>query len=127
MADLTYKMTVTLTDGTEIDAGNFTAPQGPAGADGAPGPRGPAGPEGLIYGEFVTHQNATTVGQAFPITGNGFARVPSEGERFIYLLKTADKKNGIGVATILSASVTSARVLLILPLNGISNVNVHQV
>ena len=31
MADKTYKMTVTLSDGNTVDAGTFVAPQGPAG------------------------------------------------------------------------------------------------
>ena len=55
MADAIYKMQITLSDGSTIDAGNFTAPQGPAGATGAQGPagakgetgaQGPAGPAG---------------------------------------------------------------------------------
>lgn len=37
MADATYNMQITLSDGSTIDAGNFTAPQGPAGAKGADG------------------------------------------------------------------------------------------
>ena len=32
MADKTYKMTVTLSDGNTVDAGTFVAPQGPAGS-----------------------------------------------------------------------------------------------
>lgn len=40
MADATYKMQITLSDGSTIDAGNFTAPQGPAGATGAKGADG---------------------------------------------------------------------------------------
>lgn len=37
MADKTYRMTVTLSDGNTVDAGTFVAPQGPA------GPQGPSG------------------------------------------------------------------------------------
>ena len=58
MADKTYKLTATLTDGTEVDAGTFTVPEGPTGpqgpkgdtgaqgARGATGPQGPQGPQG---------------------------------------------------------------------------------
>lgn len=47
MADATYKMQITLSDGSTIDAGNFTAPQGPAGATGAQGPAGAKGADGV--------------------------------------------------------------------------------
>lgn len=61
MADKTYKMVVTLSNGSTVDAGTFVAPQGPQGVKGdtgeqgpqgvkgdtgAQGPQGPAGPQG---------------------------------------------------------------------------------
>lgn len=46
MADKVCKMQVTLTDGTILDAGQFTVPQGPAGPAGEQGPAGPAGEQG---------------------------------------------------------------------------------
>lgn len=52
MADKTYKMTVTLSNGTTVEAGTFVAPQGPQGeqgpkgAQGLQGPAGDAGPRG---------------------------------------------------------------------------------
>ena len=46
MADKTYKVLVTLSNNSTIDAGTFTAPQGPAGPQGPQGPRGPQGPQG---------------------------------------------------------------------------------
>ena len=46
MADKTYRMTVTLSDGSTVTAGTFVAPQGPQGVRGATGPRGPEGPQG---------------------------------------------------------------------------------
>lgn len=49
MADKTYKMQVTLTNDTVVEAGTFIAPQGPQGQKGdtgAQGPQGPKGPEG---------------------------------------------------------------------------------
>ena len=42
MADKTYKMTVSLSDGSTVDAGTFIAPQGPQ------GPAGPQGPSGAL-------------------------------------------------------------------------------
>lgn len=46
MADKTYRMTVTLSNGSTVDAGTFIAPQGPKGTRGAQGPAGPQGPTG---------------------------------------------------------------------------------
>lgn len=49
MADKTYKMVVTLSDGSTVDAGTFVAPQGPQGPQGIQGeigPQGPVGPQG---------------------------------------------------------------------------------
>lgn len=43
MADKNYKMTVKLSNGTTVDAGTFTAPQGPTGATGAAGAKGDPG------------------------------------------------------------------------------------
>ena len=51
MADKTYRMTVSLSDGNSIDAGTFVAPQGPQGVKGdtgAQGPQGPIGPQGPV-------------------------------------------------------------------------------
>lgn len=46
MADKTYKLEFTLSDGTKINAGTFTAPQGPQGVKGDIGPQGDTGPRG---------------------------------------------------------------------------------
>ena len=46
MADKTYKMAVTLSDGSTVDAGTFIAPQGPKGDTGAQGPKGDTGAQG---------------------------------------------------------------------------------
>ena len=46
MADKTYKMTVTLSDGSTVDAGTFVAPQGPQGVKGDTGAQGPQGVKG---------------------------------------------------------------------------------
>lgn len=57
MADKTYKMVVTLSNGSTVDAGTFVAPQGPQGVKGdtgAQGPQGPVGPQGPagVLGEW---------------------------------------------------------------------------
>lgn len=65
MADKTYKMVVTLSNGSTVDAGTFVAPQGPQGPkgeigpqgpQGQQGPQGPAGPQGPsgVLGEWQT-------------------------------------------------------------------------
>ena len=46
MADKTYKMTVSLSDGSTVVAGTFIAPQGPKGDTGAQGPKGNTGAQG---------------------------------------------------------------------------------
>ena len=46
MADKTYKLEFTLSDGTKINAGTFTAPQGTKGDTGPQGPQGDTGPRG---------------------------------------------------------------------------------
>ena len=46
MADKTYKMVVTLSNGDTVDAGTFVAPQGPQGVKGDTGAQGPQGVKG---------------------------------------------------------------------------------
>lgn len=46
MADKTYKMQVTLTNDTVVEAGTFIVPQGPKGDTGAQGPKGDTGATG---------------------------------------------------------------------------------
>ena len=46
MADKTYKMVVTLSNGSTVDAGTFVAPQGPQGVKGDTGAQGPQGVKG---------------------------------------------------------------------------------
>lgn len=65
MADKTYRMTVTLSDGSSIVAGTFVAPQGPqgpkgdTGAQGPQGIQGPQGPQGPM-GELCNWEVANT-------------------------------------------------------------------
>ena len=46
MADKTYKMTVTLSNGNTVDAGTFIVPEGEQGIKGDTGPQGPTGTRG---------------------------------------------------------------------------------
>ena len=54
MADKTYRMTVSLSDGNTVNAGTFIVPQGPVGPQGPEGPQGPAGSGGSGI-NFIAH------------------------------------------------------------------------
>ena len=58
MADKTYRMTVSFSDGSTVNAGTFVAPQGPVGPQGPKGDTGPQGPAGQ-GGGIGDWQNAT--------------------------------------------------------------------
>ena len=60
MADKTYKMVVTLSNGNTVDAGTFVAPQGPQGVKGDTGAQGPKGDTGA-QGVSITDVNITEV------------------------------------------------------------------
>ena len=76
MASLTYKMTVTLTDNTTIDAGTFSVPQGPAGATGASALMLKAVEEGPgVPPSNVSH------------AASDFSRRPSAGDVFNYIYR----------------------------------------
>ena len=56
MADKTYKMVVTLSNGDTVDAGTFVAPQGPQGDKGEKGDKGATGatgPQGVSISNVV--------------------------------------------------------------------------
>lgn len=149
MADLTYKMTVTLTDGTEVDAGTFTAPQGPAGpagadgadgADGAQGPTGPAGANGengrpaIIYSREVNYPAAATptTQAAFALPLEYFAPaapLPNMSEVFIYLVKLSNGVSGIGIGEAMSRSGSQerCRCITFVQLTGVQSVSISQV
>ena len=60
MADKIYKMVVTLSDGSTVDAGTFVAPQGPQGVKGDTGAQRPKGETGA-QGVSVTNVTITEV------------------------------------------------------------------
>ena len=89
MPDTKVQMNVTLTDGTVINAGQFTVPQGPAGQDGAQGPagqdgaQGPAGADGVTPLENINIINlisVPTVNSSYAIQGSDFNRTPVTGD-----------------------------------------------
>lgn len=64
MADKTYKLTATLSNGEKIDCGTFTAPQGPRGATGPQGPQGEKGATGAAGNNLKTCINIQKVSPA---------------------------------------------------------------
>ena len=76
MADKTYRMTVTLSDGSTVDAGTFVAPQGPQGPSGA----------------FPDWQDAT------------FDTVLQDGTYLVKLINTADDPDQTAVVTIVGGN-----------------------
>lgn len=105
MADKVVKMQVSLTNGTILDAGQFTVPEGP------PGPEGPAGKDGVtplmvtstVIADTKPENNVQTT---IPVAS--FNRSPLAGEKavvfFIY------SNNRYFIATVQVESVTGALV-----------------
>lgn len=105
MADKVVKMQVTLTNGTILDAGQFTVPEG------SPGPEGPAGKDGVTPLMVTSTVIADTkpvnnVQTTIPVAS--FNRSPLVGEKavvfFIY------SNNRYFIATVQVESVTGALV-----------------
>lgn len=71
MADKTYRMTVTLSDGSTVDAGTFVAPQGP---------QGPQGPSGALSDWQIANANTeledgTYLVRITNFSGTGIVRI----------------------------------------------------
>lgn len=64
MADKTYRMTVTLSDGSNIDAGTFVAPQGP---------QGPQGPSGALSDWQIANANTELEDGTYLVAITSFA------------------------------------------------------
>ena len=108
MADKTYEMTVTLSNGSKVNAGTFVAPQGPQGLQ---GPRGPQGPQG-IPGEpgEPGQQGASGAINDWTINQDTNTTVLSDGT---YLIKIKidgypDNPLPIGVTDIVGGTTTGA-------------------
>lgn len=106
MADKTYRMTVSLSDGSTVDAGTFVAPQGPQGPQGIQGkigpqgpqgPQGPAGPQGPsgVLGEWQTLTADTELADGIYLFtasyyfGAGIGKIASGGGGITLCLSTA--------------------------------------
>lgn len=92
MADKTYKMTVTLSDGNTVDAGTFVAPEGP---------QGPAGTDGGI-GDLVAATVDTVLADGlYLITINqGFGQALvniSGGTNSGFSIVTINEENMLGI------------------------------
>ena len=68
MADKTYKMVVTLSNGSTVDAGTFVAPQGPQGVKGDTGAQGPKGDTGAQGPQGVKGDTGATGAPGVSIT-----------------------------------------------------------
>lgn len=80
MPDTKVQMNVTLTDGTVINAGQFTVPQGPAGQDGAQGPAGADGVTPLENINIINLISVPTVNSSYAMQGSDFNRTPVTGD-----------------------------------------------
>ena len=92
MADKVVKMQVTLTNGTILDAGQFTVPEGPPGPEGpagkdgtngAPGTPGTNGEDGVTPLENINIINlisVPTVNSSYSMPGSDFNRTPVTGD-----------------------------------------------
>lgn len=84
MADKTYKMVVTLSNGSTVDAGTFVAPQGPQGPE---GPQGPAGPSGAL-GEWTNGTADTRLADGTYLIayemGTAIVEVPFTGKQVLF-------------------------------------------
>lgn len=97
MADKVYSIQITLTDGTEISAGEFIVPAGDKGDKGAPGEQGENGKEGLACVEIQSVEVEPTIGFTTDYTSDtSFNREPIVGEKFTSFILTNDTPDASG-------------------------------
>lgn len=77
MPDTKVQMNVTLTDGTVINAGQFTVPEGPPGT---PGTNGKDGVTPLENINIINLINVPTVNSLYSMQGSDFNRTPVTGD-----------------------------------------------
>lgn len=77
MADKVVKMQVTLTNGTILDAGQFTVPEGPPGT---PGTNGEDGVTPLENINIINLISVPTVNSSYSMQGSDFNRTPVTGD-----------------------------------------------
>lgn len=108
MADKVVKMQVMLTNGTILDAGRFTVPEGPPGPE---GPKGPAGKDGvtpLMVTSTVIADTKPVINVQTTIPVASFNRTPLAGEKAVVFFIYSNTRYFI--ATVQVESVTGALV-----------------
>lgn len=80
MPDTKVQMNVTLTDGTVINAGQFTVPEGPPGTPGTPGTNGNDGVTPLENINIINLISVPTVNSSYSMQGSDFNRTPVTGD-----------------------------------------------
>lgn len=93
MPDTKVQMNVTLTDGTVINAGQFTVPQGPAGKDGAQGPAGADGVTPLQATGIASVSAVPIVNGTTNVPQATFNRMPVVGETCVLYVNYLDSNN----------------------------------
>ena len=93
MPDTKVQMNVTLTDGTVINAGQFTVPQGPAGQDGAQGPAGADGVTPLQATGIASVSAVPIVNGTTNVPQATFNRMPVVGETCVLYVNYSDSNN----------------------------------
>lgn len=93
MPDTKVQMNVTLTDGTVINAGQFTVPQGPAGKDGAQGPAGADGVTPLQATGIASVSAVPIVNGTTNVPQATFNRIPVVGETCVLYVNYLDSNN----------------------------------
>lgn len=93
MPDTKVQMNVTLTDGTVINAGQFTVPQGPAGKDGAQGPAGADGVTPLQATGIASVSAVPIVNGTTNVPQATFNRMPVVGETCVLYVNYSDSNN----------------------------------
>lgn len=93
MSDTKVQMNVTLTDGTVINAGQFTVPQGPAGKDGAQGPAGADGVTPLQATGIASVSAVPIVNGTTNVPQATFNRMPVVGETCVLYVNYSDSNN----------------------------------
>ena len=108
MADKTYNMTLTLSDGSTINAGSFVAPQGAQGDTAT----GPTGASGIGWEHGITNPSSTVtsdmVGTLYLNTATGELWVADTGLSWLALgtLKGDTGSTGASGVSVTGASLT---------------------
>lgn len=92
MADKTYRLNVTLTDGSQQSAGTFTVPQGDTGAQGpkgdpgAQGPQGDTGPQGPTGAAGNNLKTCINIEHASPAKMQEYVEMSNDQDDFYWIV-----------------------------------------